>query len=80
MMDEIRDEESVDALLRLASSGHRAISTLHTNSVCEVPMAEGNHCVAPRASLRVLSPHRSQRAEAYRASTSSLESLQKPLV
>jgi type IV pilus assembly protein PilB len=37
MMGEIRDEESVDALMRLASSGHRAISTLHTNSVCEVP-------------------------------------------
>src|SRR4029077_932326 len=34
---EIRDEESVDALMRLSSSGHRAISTLHTNSVCEVP-------------------------------------------
>jgi type IV pilus assembly protein PilB len=37
MMGEIRDEESVDALMRLSSSGHRAISTLHTNSVCEVP-------------------------------------------
>src|ERR1700757_5100942 len=37
MMGEIRDEESVDALVRLSSSGHRAISTLHTNSVCEVP-------------------------------------------
>jgi hypothetical protein len=36
-MGEIRDEESVDALMRLSSSGHRAISTLHTNSVCEVP-------------------------------------------
>jgi type II secretory ATPase GspE/PulE/Tfp pilus assembly ATPase PilB-like protein len=23
--------------MRLSSSGHRAISTLHTNSVCEVP-------------------------------------------
>jgi type II secretory ATPase GspE/PulE/Tfp pilus assembly ATPase PilB-like protein len=37
MMGEIRDEESVDALMRLSSSGHRAISTLHTNSACEVP-------------------------------------------
>jgi type II secretory ATPase GspE/PulE/Tfp pilus assembly ATPase PilB-like protein len=37
MMGEIRDEESVDALMRLSSSGHRAISTLHTSSVCEVP-------------------------------------------
>jgi type IV pilus assembly protein PilB len=37
MMGEIRDEESADALMRLSSSGHRAISTLHTNSVCEVP-------------------------------------------
>jgi type II secretory ATPase GspE/PulE/Tfp pilus assembly ATPase PilB-like protein len=37
MMGEIRDEESIDALMRLSSSGHRAISTLHTNSVCEVP-------------------------------------------
>jgi type II secretory ATPase GspE/PulE/Tfp pilus assembly ATPase PilB-like protein len=37
MMGEIRDEESVDALMRLSSSGHRAISTLHTNSVGEVP-------------------------------------------
>jgi type II secretory ATPase GspE/PulE/Tfp pilus assembly ATPase PilB-like protein len=37
MMGEIRDEQSVDALMRLSSSGHRAISTLHTNSVCEVP-------------------------------------------
>ncbi len=37
MMGEIRDEESVEALMRLSSSGHRAISTLHTNSVCEVP-------------------------------------------
>jgi type II secretory ATPase GspE/PulE/Tfp pilus assembly ATPase PilB-like protein len=37
MMGEIRDEESVDALMRLSSSGHRAISTLHTNSVREVP-------------------------------------------
>jgi hypothetical protein len=37
MMGEILDEESVDALMRLSSSGHRAISTLHTNSVCEVP-------------------------------------------
>ena len=37
MMVEIRDEESVDALMRLSSSGHRAISTLHTNSVREVP-------------------------------------------
>jgi type II secretory ATPase GspE/PulE/Tfp pilus assembly ATPase PilB-like protein len=37
MMGEIRDEESLDALMRLSSSGHRAISTLHTNSVCEVP-------------------------------------------
>jgi type IV pilus assembly protein PilB len=37
MMGEIRDEGSVDALMRLSSSGHRAISTLHTNSVCEVP-------------------------------------------
>jgi type IV pilus assembly protein PilB len=37
MMGEIRDEESVGALMRLSSSGHRAISTLHTNSVCEVP-------------------------------------------
>jgi type II secretory ATPase GspE/PulE/Tfp pilus assembly ATPase PilB-like protein len=36
-MGEIRDEESVDALMRLSSSGHRAISTLHTNSVCAVP-------------------------------------------
>jgi len=34
MMGEIRDEESADALMRLSSSGHRAISTLHTNSVC----------------------------------------------
>ena len=25
------------ALMRLSSSGHRAISTLHTNSACEVP-------------------------------------------
>ena len=37
MMGEIRDEESVEALMRLSSSGHRAISTLHTNSACEVP-------------------------------------------
>jgi hypothetical protein len=37
MMGEIRDEESVDALMRLSSSGRRAISTLHTNSVREVP-------------------------------------------
>ena len=37
MMGEIRDEESADALMLLSSSGHRAISTLHTNSVCEVP-------------------------------------------
>ncbi|MBV8814531.1 MAG: Flp pilus assembly complex ATPase component TadA [Verrucomicrobia bacterium] len=37
MMGEIRDEESVEALMRLSSSGHRAISTLHTNTVCEVP-------------------------------------------
>jgi type IV pilus assembly protein PilB len=37
MMGEIRDERSVEALMRLSSSGHRAISTLHTNSVCEVP-------------------------------------------
>jgi hypothetical protein len=37
MMGEIRDEESVDALMRLSSSGHMGISTLHTNSVCEVP-------------------------------------------
>jgi type IV pilus assembly protein PilB len=37
MMGEIRDEESVEALMRLSSSGHRAISTLHTNSVCEGP-------------------------------------------
>ena len=37
MMGEICDEESVDALMRLSSSGHRAISTLHTNSVCDVP-------------------------------------------
>jgi type II secretory ATPase GspE/PulE/Tfp pilus assembly ATPase PilB-like protein len=37
MTGEIRNEESVDALMRLSSSGHRAISTLHTNSVCEVP-------------------------------------------
>jgi type II secretory ATPase GspE/PulE/Tfp pilus assembly ATPase PilB-like protein len=37
MMGEIRDEESVEALMRLSSSGHRAISTLHTNSVYEVP-------------------------------------------
>ena len=37
MMGEIRDEESVEALMRLSSSGHRAISTLHINSVCEVP-------------------------------------------
>jgi type II secretory ATPase GspE/PulE/Tfp pilus assembly ATPase PilB-like protein len=37
MMGEIRDEESVAALMRLSSSGHRAISTLHTNSACEVP-------------------------------------------
>jgi type IV pilus assembly protein PilB len=37
VMGEIRDEESVEALMRLSSSGHRAISTLHTNTVCEVP-------------------------------------------
>lgn len=37
MMGEIRDEESVEALMRLSSSGHRAVSTLHTNSACEVP-------------------------------------------
>jgi type II secretory ATPase GspE/PulE/Tfp pilus assembly ATPase PilB-like protein len=37
MMGEIRDEESLDALMRLSSSGHRAISTLHTNSAAEVP-------------------------------------------
>jgi type IV secretory pathway ATPase VirB11/archaellum biosynthesis ATPase len=37
MMGEIRDEESAEALMRLSSSGHRAISTLHTNSACEVP-------------------------------------------
>jgi hypothetical protein len=37
MMGEIHDEESVEALMRLSSSGHRAISTLHTNSACEVP-------------------------------------------
>jgi type II secretory ATPase GspE/PulE/Tfp pilus assembly ATPase PilB-like protein len=37
MMGEIRDEESVEALMRLSSSGHRATSTLHTNSACEVP-------------------------------------------
>jgi Tfp pilus assembly ATPase PilU len=37
MMGEIRDEESVEALMRLSSSRHRTISTLHTNSVCEVP-------------------------------------------
>ena len=37
MMGEIRDEGSVEALMRLSSSGHRAISTLHTNSACEVP-------------------------------------------
>ena len=37
LVGEIRDEESVDALMRLSSSGHRAISTLHTNSVREVP-------------------------------------------
>src|SRR4051794_5961479 len=37
MMGEIRDEASVEALMRLSSSGHRAISTLHTNSVCEAP-------------------------------------------
>ena len=36
MMGEIRDEESVEALMRLSSSGHRAISTLHPNSACEV--------------------------------------------
>jgi type II secretory ATPase GspE/PulE/Tfp pilus assembly ATPase PilB-like protein len=37
MMGEIRDEESVEVLMRLSSSGHRAISTLHTNSAGEVP-------------------------------------------
>ncbi|HEY0791971.1 MAG TPA: ATPase, T2SS/T4P/T4SS family [Chthoniobacterales bacterium] len=37
MMGEIRDEASVEALMRLSSSGHRAISTLHTNSACEAP-------------------------------------------
>jgi type II secretory ATPase GspE/PulE/Tfp pilus assembly ATPase PilB-like protein len=37
MMGEIRDGESLEALMRLSFSGHRAIFTLHTNSVCEVP-------------------------------------------
>ncbi|MBV9491618.1 MAG: type II/IV secretion system protein [Verrucomicrobia bacterium] len=37
MMGEIRDEESVEALMRLSSSGHRAVSTLHANSAAEVP-------------------------------------------
>jgi type II secretory ATPase GspE/PulE/Tfp pilus assembly ATPase PilB-like protein len=37
IVGEMRDAETVEAVIRVASSGHRVISTLHTNTAWDIP-------------------------------------------
>jgi type II secretory ATPase GspE/PulE/Tfp pilus assembly ATPase PilB-like protein len=61
IVGEIRDSETVEAVIRVASSGHRVISTLHTNTAWDIPTRLMNFSAQPFYIQQILTVGISQR-------------------